>query len=52
MDEAQAQLEETVVHRTQLGGQHAPFGGALAGGEGGHAADHAVSRAVGMRMVI
>src|SRR5207342_1279023 len=37
---AQRQLEEAVVDRTQLAAELAGAGGALAGGEGGHAADH------------
>src|SRR3546814_1975924 len=39
--QAHAQFEETVVDRAHLAAERAPFGVALAGGEGGHAADHA-----------
>ena len=38
--------QAAVVHGAQLAGQLAAGGGALAGGEGGHAADHG-RRAVG-----
>ena len=44
LGQAQAEFEEAVVDRAQFATQHAPLGGTLAGGEGGHAADHAWSR--------
>ena len=50
--QAQGKLEEAVVHRAQFAREHAPFGAALAGGEGGHAADQAESKACKVRMVI
>jgi hypothetical protein len=42
--QAHAELEEPVVDRAQFTAQRAPFGRALAGREGGHAADHAELR--------
>ena len=53
-----AEFEEAMVDRAQLAAERAPRGGALAGGEGGHAADHAIvrrrgaRRSAGRRMVI
>ena len=50
--QAQAEFEETMIDGTQFATQRAGFGGALGGGEGSHAADHARSGAAGTRMVI
>jgi hypothetical protein len=40
--QAHAHFEEAMIDRAQLAGQHPAFGAAFAGGEGGHAANHAV----------
>src|SRR5690606_5879882 len=39
--QAHAQFEEAMIDRAHLAAERAPFGAAFAGGEGGHAADHA-----------
>ena len=49
---AQAKFKETVIHRAKFAGQDACICAALAGGECGHAADHATSKAIKVRMVI
>src|SRR5690606_20295575 len=48
---AEADLEEAVVDRAELAGERPPRGCALAGGVGGHAADHAGIRWFGEPMV-